>query len=52
MYRQAVAVDSPAGSAPSTPRCGTFSAGERTALIAAATAALKEKPQPTGREQP
>ena len=36
MYRQAVAVDSPSGSPPSTPACGTFSPAERDALIAAA----------------
>jgi hypothetical protein len=36
MYRQAVAVDSPSGSPPSTPACGTFSPAERAALIAAA----------------
>jgi hypothetical protein len=44
MYRQAVAVDSPSGSAPSTPACGTFTAAESTALLAAADAGLKEKP--------
>jgi hypothetical protein len=38
-YRQAVAVDSPSGSAPSTPACGTLSTAERDALIAAAKAA-------------
>ncbi len=38
VYRQAVAVNSPSGAAPSTPACGTFSAAERTALIAAAKA--------------
>jgi hypothetical protein len=38
VYRQAVAVNSPSGAAPSTPACGTFSAGERTALITAAKA--------------
>jgi PKD repeat protein len=38
-YRQAVAVDSPSGSAPSTPACGTLSTAERDALIAAAQAA-------------
>jgi hypothetical protein len=43
-YRQAVAVDSPTGSAPSTPACGTFSAAEQTALIAAAQDAFKAKP--------
>jgi hypothetical protein len=43
MYRQAVAVHSPAGAAPSTPACGTFSAAERTALINAANAAIKGK---------
>jgi hypothetical protein len=43
-YRQAVAVDSPSGSAPSTPACGTFSAAEQTALIAAAQEAFKAKP--------
>src|SRR4051812_14113207 len=36
--RQAVAVNSPSGAAPSTPACGTFSAAERTALITAAKA--------------
>ena len=46
MYRQAVAVDSPSGSAPSTPACGTFSAAERDALLAAAKAAFKAKPAP------
>jgi hypothetical protein len=43
MYRQAIAVDSPSGSAPSTPACGTFSAAERDALVKAAKAALKGK---------
>ncbi len=51
MYRQAVAVDSPSGSAPATPACGTFSAAERAALVVAAKAALKEKPLPTGRDE-
>jgi hypothetical protein len=41
MYRQAVAVHSPAGSAPPTPACGTFSASERADLVAAAKAAIK-----------
>jgi PKD repeat protein len=41
MYRQAVAVHSPSGSAPSTPACGTFSASERADLVAAAKAAVK-----------
>ena len=50
MYRQAVAVDSPAGAAPATPACGTFSAAEQSALVDAAKAASKEKPQPTGRD--
>lgn len=40
VYRQAVAVNSPSGAAPSTPACGTFSAAERTALITAAKAGL------------
>ena len=44
MYRQAVAVDSPSGPAPSTPACGTFSTAERDALIVDAAAALKVKP--------
>jgi PKD domain-containing protein len=35
-YRQAVAVDSPSGPAPSTPACGTFSPSERAALVDAA----------------
>ena len=43
MYRQAVAVNSPSGSPPATPACGTFSAAERDALIAAAKAAFKGK---------
>ncbi|HSS80638.1 MAG TPA: PKD domain-containing protein [Gaiellaceae bacterium] len=43
MYRQAVAVNSPSGSPPTTPPCGTFSAAERTALIAAAKAAFRPK---------
>jgi PKD domain len=38
VYRQAVAVNSPSGAAPSTPACGTLSAAERTALVAAAKA--------------
>ena len=38
-----VAVNSPSGAAPATPACGTFSAAERDALIAAAKAALKGK---------
>ena len=41
MYRQAVAVDSPSGSAPDTPACGTFSPAERDALIAAAQAVFR-----------
>jgi hypothetical protein len=43
MYRQAVAVNSPSGSAPATPACGTFSTAERNALIAAAKAAFRVK---------
>jgi hypothetical protein len=43
MYRQAVAVHSPAGSPPATPACGTFSAAERSALVTAAKAAVKGK---------
>ncbi len=42
MYRQAVAVDSPSGSAPSTPACGTFSPSEQAALIAAAKAVFRD----------
>jgi hypothetical protein len=45
-YRQAVAVDSPAGAAPSTPACGTLSTAERDTLVAAAEAAFKGKPGP------
>jgi hypothetical protein len=37
LYRQAVAVSSPAGAAPATPACGTFSSQEAAALIAAAS---------------
>ncbi|HEX7312222.1 MAG TPA: PKD domain-containing protein [Gaiellaceae bacterium] len=51
MYRQAVAVQSPSGSPPATPACGTFSAAERDALITAAKAAFKAKPQNEGREE-
>jgi PKD domain len=40
MYRQALAVNSPSGSAPSTPACGTFSAAERASLVNDAKAAL------------
>ncbi len=40
VYRQALAVNSPSGSAPATPACGTFSTAERTALITAAKAGL------------
>src|SRR4051794_1480669 len=40
VYRQALAVNSPSGSAPSTPACGTFSSTERSALITAAKAGL------------
>ena len=43
MYRQAVAINSPSGSPPATPACGTFSAAERNALIAAAKAAFRVK---------
>jgi hypothetical protein len=41
VYRQAVAVNSPSGSPPATPPCGTFSAAEQTALINAAKAAVR-----------
>jgi hypothetical protein len=44
MYRQAVAVDSPSGAAPATPACGTFSAAERTQLIADAKKVFRIKP--------
>jgi hypothetical protein len=40
VYRQAVAVNSPAGSAPSTPACGTLSTTERSAVITDAKAAF------------
>jgi hypothetical protein len=53
VYRQAVAVNSPSGSAPSTPACGTLSTQERSTLITAAKAGLsgqgalaKESDQP------
>jgi PKD repeat protein len=39
VYRQALAVNSPTGSAPATPACGTLSAAERSTLITAAKAA-------------
>jgi PKD repeat protein len=45
VYRQALAVNSPSGSAPSTPACGTFSAAERTALVAAAKAGFNGTPE-------
>src|SRR4051794_27656756 len=38
VYRQALAVSSPSGSAPATPACGTLSTAERGALITAAKA--------------
>jgi hypothetical protein len=40
VYRQAVAVDGPAGSPPATAPCGTLNQTESNALIAAATIAL------------
>jgi PKD repeat protein len=50
-YRQALAVNGPTGSAPSTPACGTFSAAERTALVSDAKAALNGNPDAAeGRE--
>jgi hypothetical protein len=51
MYRQAVAVDSPSGSAPATPACGTFSAAERDALIAAAKAVFRGKTVSAGADE-
>jgi hypothetical protein len=51
MYRQAVAVNSPSGSAPSTPACGTFSAAERASLVNDAKAALNgNSPAAEGRD--
>jgi hypothetical protein len=44
VYRQALAVNGPTGSAPATPACGTLSAAERTALVADAKAALNGNP--------
>ncbi len=38
VYRQALAVNSPTGSAPATPACGTLSPTERSTLITAAKA--------------
>ena len=40
VYRQALAVNSPTGSAPATPACGTMSTTERSTLITAAKAAF------------
>jgi hypothetical protein len=40
VYRQALAVNSPSGSAPATPACGTMSAAERSTLITNAKAAF------------
>jgi hypothetical protein len=55
MYRQALAVNSPSGSAPATPACGTFSTAERNALIAAAKAVFRIKttalPSPDAKER-
>jgi hypothetical protein len=51
MYRQAVAVESPSGAAPSTPACGTFSAAERDALVAAARAAFRGKTVSAGTDE-
>jgi hypothetical protein len=52
MYRQAVAVNSPTGAAPSTPACGTFSAAEQAQLIKDAKAVLKPKPLASETEKP
>jgi hypothetical protein len=46
VYRQALAVNSPTGSAPSTPACGTLSTQERSSLIAAAKAVFNGTPNP------
>ncbi len=51
VYRQALAVNSPSGSAPSTPACGTLSTQERSALIADAKANGISTPL-VGRNQP
>jgi hypothetical protein len=40
VYRQALAVNSPTGSAPATPACGTFSTAERSTVITNAKAAF------------
>src|SRR5262249_15793235 len=50
MYRRAVAVGTPPGSAPAPPACGTFSASERSALITAAKAAIKGKLLPAAKK--
>jgi len=50
-YRQAVAVENPSGSAPSTPACGTLSAAERNALVTAATAAFRGRQPTDGKEE-
>jgi hypothetical protein len=50
-YRQAVAVHSPSGTAPSTQACGTLSRAERGALIRDAEAAFKAKPKKKGKEE-
>jgi hypothetical protein len=42
LYRQAVAVDSPLGGAPSTNPCGTFSSAESESLIAAAKKGMEQ----------
>jgi hypothetical protein len=43
VYRQAVAVDSPSGSPPSTNPCGTLTQTETASLISAASRALKSR---------
>jgi hypothetical protein len=50
VYRQALAVNSPSGSAPSTPACGTFSAQERSALINDAKAVFNGGTPAEGRD--
>jgi PKD repeat protein len=50
VYRQAVAVDSPTGSAPATPACGTLSTTERATEVANAKAAFAGGGNPNKQE--
>ena len=49
VYRQALAVNSPSGSAPATPACGTLSAAERSTVVTAAKAGFGNPDAAEGR---